>query len=66
MRTDTGEIITADEARVLNQTRPGLEIPMKLPPTLMQKRQKKVGRNDPCPCGSGKKFKRCHLLWRPS
>lgn len=22
----------------------------------------KVGRNDPCPCGSGKKFKRCHGL----
>ena len=21
---------------------------------------KKVGRNDPCYCGSGKKFKRCH------
>lgn len=21
-----------------------------------------VGRNDPCPCGSGKKFKRCHLV----
>jgi preprotein translocase subunit SecA len=20
----------------------------------------KVGRNDPCPCGSGKKFKLCH------
>jgi uncharacterized protein YecA (UPF0149 family) len=20
---------------------------------------KKVGRNDPCPCGSGKKFKKC-------
>ena len=20
----------------------------------------KVGRNDPCPCGSGKKFKNCH------
>jgi preprotein translocase subunit SecA len=19
-----------------------------------------VGRNDPCPCGSGRKFKRCH------
>ncbi|HJR87959.1 MAG TPA: SEC-C metal-binding domain-containing protein [Acidimicrobiia bacterium] len=19
-----------------------------------------VGRNDPCPCGSGKKYKRCH------
>ncbi len=22
---------------------------------------KKVGRNDPCPCGSGKKYKNCHL-----
>src|SRR5688572_15887564 len=21
----------------------------------------KVGRNDPCPCGSGKKYKHCHL-----
>ncbi len=21
----------------------------------------RLGRNDPCPCGSGKKFKRCHL-----
>ncbi|MGZ6213021.1 MAG: SEC-C metal-binding domain-containing protein, partial [Candidatus Binataceae bacterium] len=20
----------------------------------------KVGRNDPCPCGSGKKYQRCH------
>ena len=20
----------------------------------------KVGRNDPCPCGSGKKYKNCH------
>jgi len=23
-------------------------------------REKKVGRNDPCPCGSGKKYKQCH------
>ena len=22
--------------------------------------KEKVGRNDPCPCGSGKKFKNCH------
>ncbi|NIL94904.1 MAG: hypothetical protein GTO71_10815, partial [Woeseiaceae bacterium] len=21
---------------------------------------RKVGRNEPCPCGSGKKFKQCH------
>ncbi len=24
------------------------------------KAEKKVGRNDPCPCGSGKKYKNCH------
>jgi preprotein translocase subunit SecA len=24
--------------------------------------QPKVGRNDPCPCGSGKKYKKCHGL----
>jgi len=22
--------------------------------------EEKVGRNDPCPCGSGKKYKQCH------
>lgn len=26
-----------------------------------QRRAKKVGRNDPCPCGSGKKYKKCCL-----
>ena len=25
-----------------------------------QREQPKVGRNDPCPCGSGKKYKKCH------
>ncbi|NMP32054.1 preprotein translocase subunit SecA [Thalassotalea sp. M1531] len=25
-----------------------------------QQRQPRVGRNDPCPCGSGKKYKQCH------
>ena len=24
--------------------------------------EKKAGRNDPCPCGSGEKYKRCHAL----
>ena len=24
------------------------------------KSEKKVGRNEKCPCGSGKKFKHCH------
>ena len=26
----------------------------------VKRSQPKVGRNDPCPCGSGKKFKHCH------
>ncbi len=29
-------------------------------PTTVRRDQPKVGRNDPCPCGSGKKYKRCH------
>jgi uncharacterized protein len=27
--------------------------------TTFERGQPKVGRNDPCPCGSGKKFKKC-------
>ncbi|TYK65341.1 preprotein translocase subunit SecA [Colwellia echini] len=29
-------------------------------PTVEQQQGPRVGRNDPCPCGSGKKFKQCH------
>jgi preprotein translocase subunit SecA len=29
-------------------------------PVTIRRDQPKVGRNDPCPCGSGKKYKRCH------
>ena len=29
-------------------------------PTAPAKRAQKTGRNDPCPCGSGKKYKNCH------
>jgi preprotein translocase subunit SecA len=41
-------------------------LPMPPPPqdaepvTPYVREQPKVGRNDPCPCGSGKKFKQCH------
>jgi preprotein translocase subunit SecA len=28
--------------------------------SLVANNLKKVGRNDPCPCGSGKKYKKCH------
>jgi preprotein translocase subunit SecA len=31
-------------------------------PTEPVRVDKKVGRNDPCPCGSGKKYKQCHGL----
>ncbi len=29
-------------------------------PQTVRREQPKVGRNDPCPCGSGKKYKSCH------
>jgi preprotein translocase subunit SecA len=33
--------------------------PKKVEP--IRNRGEKVGRNDPCPCGSGKKYKNCHM-----
>ena len=33
---------------------------IKLPSVTIRREAPKVGRNDPCPCGSGKKFKNCH------
>jgi uncharacterized protein YecA (UPF0149 family) len=35
-------------------------VEMELKPTPLQRIRRRVGRNDPCPCGSGKKFKHCH------
>jgi preprotein translocase subunit SecA len=29
-------------------------------PQQVRRSAAKVGRNDPCPCGSGKKYKKCH------
>ncbi len=29
-------------------------------PEPIVRQEKKIGRNDPCPCGSGKKYKNCH------
>ncbi|RMH68401.1 MAG: hypothetical protein D6675_16310 [Gemmatimonadetes bacterium] len=29
-------------------------------PQPVKRQEPKVGRNDPCPCGSGKKYKKCH------
>ena len=33
---------------------------IKLPTITIRRETPKVGRNDPCPCGSGKKYKNCH------
>ncbi|MDR1140363.1 MAG: SEC-C domain-containing protein [Planctomycetaceae bacterium] len=27
----------------------------------IRNRNPQIGRNDPCPCGSGKKYKNCHM-----
>jgi preprotein translocase subunit SecA len=35
----------------------GTEADKKIEP--IRNRQEKVGRNEPCPCGSGKKYKQC-------
>jgi preprotein translocase subunit SecA len=34
--------------------------PMPARPVTVVREQPKVGRNEPCPCGSGKKYKHCH------
>jgi preprotein translocase subunit SecA len=33
---------------------------VQLPKVIIRRDTPKVGRNDPCPCGSGKKYKHCH------
>lgn len=47
--TETGEVETRTDEETLNkrQVLGGSALP-------------RVGRNDPCPCGSGKKYKQCH------
>ncbi|WP_020619548.1 preprotein translocase subunit SecA [Paenibacillus daejeonensis] len=42
----------AEGQAVDNKAEPAAKRPMK--------REERVGRNDPCPCGSGKKYKQCH------
>ncbi len=39
---------------------PPAEKEVQLPKVTIRRELPKVGRNDPCPCGSGKKFKNCH------
>ena len=53
-RSDDRNLKTSREDQVLNQRTSPKEKPQ---PVHVEK---KVGRNDPCPCGSGKKYKNCH------
>jgi preprotein translocase subunit SecA len=58
----------ADTAPAAIPAGPASAAKSKAPPPGHQPRQTvptrrdaaKVGRNDPCPCGSGKKYKNCH------
>jgi tetratricopeptide (TPR) repeat protein len=53
------------EPRPISQSRPASaptpKIPRLRPPTAVAASATKIGRNDPCPCGSGKKYKKCCL-----
>ncbi|GAA0397982.1 preprotein translocase subunit SecA [Cocleimonas flava] len=54
------DFVHADAESALGSSDPATDLP---PPEAMKpfKRDvEKVGRNDPCPCGSGKKYKQCH------
>ncbi|NQV33400.1 MAG: SEC-C domain-containing protein [Phycisphaeraceae bacterium] len=51
---EVGQFAMAEQQRAAAQAPQG-EIQVKQ----IKLDQPKVGRNDPCPCGSGKKFKKC-------
>lgn len=51
-RTDMSSMRTSRTDMVTNGGQPKSNAPVHV--------EKKVGRNDPCPCGSGKKYKHCH------
>jgi preprotein translocase subunit SecA len=53
----TGEIPRHEQRRT-QEVRQDDDGPKKQEP--VRRGQPKVGRNDPCPCGSGKKYKNCH------
>jgi len=52
-----GEIMTSGNNNENGQQQPQQEVERKQEPVRVGD---KVGRNDPCPCGSGKKYKNCH------
>jgi preprotein translocase subunit SecA len=60
-RTDHSKLKTShDEAPAAAATGGRPQAPQAPRPQAPVRAEPKVGRNDPCPCGSGKKFKSCH------
>ena len=59
-RTDLSKVRTnrTAEERAARAAAEGVSRPKKV--QTIVRSEKKVGRNDPCPCGSGKKYKHCH------
>jgi preprotein translocase subunit SecA len=53
------QVSGAGSARPVAGPMPGTVVPRQAQPG-MHPAFKDAGRNDPCPCGSGKKFKKCH------
>ncbi|PCI96240.1 MAG: preprotein translocase subunit SecA [Flavobacteriales bacterium] len=53
------EMSRPEMATSSTQQQEGMPAPPK-PKTQPVRVEKKVGRNEPCPCGSGKKYKQCH------
>ena len=49
--------------QLLNARRPPADIMGSLAERDRITGHRDIGRNDPCPCGSGRKFKHCHLTW---
>lgn len=63
MQANTGFILSPDQyRRIVDGGDADHVVEMTIPPTPRQLRRDpaRVGRNEPCPCGSGKKFKNCH------
>jgi preprotein translocase subunit SecA len=58
-RTGAAGAATAGAPAVAQQAGNGAADPVN-PATVVKTDQEKIGRNDPCWCGSGKKYKKCH------
>jgi preprotein translocase subunit SecA len=54
-----GAVRPVPERRGAGAPPAGAPLPPELPGTFVRS-ERKVGRNEPCPCGSGKKYKHCH------